>query len=482
MEPLFEPPEGFREKPYTVSEISRLVKSTLEAEFPSIWVEGEISRITAHPSGHIYMTLKEGRDTLDANLWKQKRSILKFEPEQGMQVLVKGRISSYPPYSKYNLIVERIEPAGIGALQIKFEQLKKKLEAQGYFGEERKKPLPLFPQTIGVVTSGSGAAFRDIARILQTRDPGIRIILAPVLVEGEKAKVQIAEAIDDFNRLSGVDVLIVGRGGGSPESLWAFNEEVVADAIFRSEIPVISAVGHEIDFTISDFVADRRASTPSNAAEIAVKVRADVIHTVKSLASRLVALVRSAVSDRSSRISDLLGRTVFADPARFLEDYVKRADECLTRITKGAKRNRLDLQNRFEGLYRHLKLLKPENLIKRRREKIGVLQSRLWLNMRAALAGKQKRYSEFPASLFRQKMLAVLAGKRQLTAVAAGKLDMLSPLKVLERGYAIARKKDGTIIRDESQVAEGEDIKVRLEKSAMDCRVISKERIEETFS
>ncbi len=478
METLFDSPEELREKPYTVSEISRLVKNTLEAEFPSIWVEGEISRITDHPSGHIYMTLKEGRDTLDANLWKQKRGILKFEPEQGMQVLVKGRISSYPPYSKYNLIVERIEPAGIGALQIKFEQLKKKLEAKGYFDEERKRPLPPFPKTIGVITSGSGAAFRDIAGILKTRDPGIRIILAPVLVEGEKAKDQIAEAIDDFNRLSGVDIIIAGRGGGSPESLWAFNEEVVADALFRSKIPVISAVGHEIDFTISDFVADRRASTPSNAAEIAVKVRADVAHTVKSLVGRLVSMAQSDVSERSNRIADLLGRTVFADPTRFLEDYVKRADECLTRITKGVKRNRLDLQNRFDVLYRHLKLLKPEDLIKRRMEKIAILQSRLWLNIREAVGGKQKRYSEFPASLLRREMLGALAGKRQLIAVAAGKLDMLSPLKVLERGYAIARKQDGTIILDESQVAEGEDIKVRLKKSAMDCRVVSKERIE----
>ncbi|MBI3794493.1 MAG: exodeoxyribonuclease VII large subunit, partial [Nitrospinae bacterium] len=245
-----------QEKVFGVSEISGVIKSLLEEAFPSIWVEGEVGKAMDHSSGHLYLTLKENKDVLDATMWRGSRKNLKFEIETGMKILVRGRVSSYGPYGKYQLIAERIEPSGMGALQIKFEQLKKKLSAKGYFDEARKRPLPAFPETIGVVTSESGAAFRDIVRILRRRCPGIRIILAPVLVEGDLAKTQIARAIEDLNRHGEADLIIAGRGGGSPESLWAFNEEVVADAIFNSKIPVISAVGHEIDFTIADFTAD----------------------------------------------------------------------------------------------------------------------------------------------------------------------------------------------------------------------------------
>ncbi len=435
-------------KPYSISAISKLIKSKLEGEFPSVWIEGEVSKFMRHSSGHIYITLKDDKAVLDANLWKQKSSVLKFEPEVGMKVLVRGRISSYAPYSKYNLVIEEIEPAGLGALQMRFEQLKKKLSAKRYFDESVKKPIPVFPKVIGVVTSATGAAFKDIARILKRRDPGIKIILAPTNVEGESAKDSIAEAIDDFNAYGNVDLLIVGRGGGSPESLWAFNEEVVADAIHRSKIPIISAVGHEIDFTIADMVADLRASTPSAAAEQSVKERADVIYTVESFGKRMSLALSNLLEIYKSRFVSTVESSVFRYPTRYLEEYRQRVDENFTELVNVLKRNMDNERGSLASLYRHLQILRPENLVRRQKENVANLKSRLAKSISSIVATKERQY-----------------------AVAGGKLNSLSPLKVLERGYSITVRPNGEVLKDAGQVKEGDSLELRLHKGKLDVEV-----------
>ena len=438
---------------YSVSEITRLIKDTLESEFSSIWLEGEASRVTDHASGHLYMTLKEEKDTIDVTMWRSARAKLQFLPEQGMQLLVKGRLSVYGPYGKYQVIAEKIEPAGLGALQIKFEQLKKKLQAKGYFDEERKREIPQHPVAIGVVTSESGAAFKDIARIARRRNPAVKIILAPVLVEGDAAAGQIAQAIEDFNRYGQVDVLIVGRGGGSPESLWAFNEEIVADAIYKSKIPIISAVGHEIDFTISDFTADLRASTPSAAAELAVKNRADLLKEVSSLYERLTGATLGMVRELRGQLRELVKRPIFTDPTRFMEQNRMRIDELFSRMINGVKRNRLEISRNVLSVAKQLHALKPSMQIKRKKDQVVSLRKHL-----------------------HQLITAQLSGKRRQFETAGGKLNALSPMKVLERGYSITRKEDGTVIRDQAQTEIGELLEILLHKGSLSAKVENKNK------
>jgi len=440
--------EGEKEKPFTVSQISKLIKTTLETSFNSVWVEGELSKVAMPMSGHIYLTLKDENSTIDANLWKGKRGILRFELEEGMKVLLRGRISTYAPYGKYNLNVDAIEPAGIGELQIRFEQLKKKLSAKGYFDNDRKKDLPPFPKRIGVVTSQTGAAFKDISQILKRRDPTIKIIIAPVMVEGEQAKTGIAEAINNFNEYGVVDLLIVGRGGGSPESLWAFNEEIVADAIFNSKIPIISAVGHEIDFTIADFVADLRASTPSAAAELAVKERDDLINTVATHVKRMQTATTTKIRELKQSLSQLRDATVLLEPTRFLEEYRLRVDENLLKIADSINRKSADAKNRMASLQKQLGILKPENLIRQKQERIRELSRRL-----------VKGSSD------------ILLGKKNLFVKNGSMLNALSPLTVLDRGYALATDKNGKVIKDSSSVSSGDSIAVRLSKGTIDCEV-----------
>ncbi|RMD96216.1 MAG: exodeoxyribonuclease VII large subunit, partial [Calditrichaeota bacterium] len=272
------------EKYYTVSELTREIKILLETRIPEVWVEGEISNFTHHSSGHMYFLLKDEHAQISCVMWRSRNNTLFFTPQDGMKIIVRGRITVYEKRGNYQLEVLQLHPAGVGELQLAFEQLKNRLRKEGLFDPAHKKPIPPYPERIGIVTSPTGAAIRDMIHILQRRFPPVEIILNPVRVQGEGAAVEIAQAIDQFNRYGQVDVLIVGRGGGSLEDLWAFNEEIVARAIFRSQIPVISAVGHEVDFSISDFVADLRAPTPSAAAELVVRNREEILaHLQKDL-------------------------------------------------------------------------------------------------------------------------------------------------------------------------------------------------------
>ncbi len=350
---------------YTVSEITRLVKLTLEDSFYSVWVEGEISNFTRHSSGHIYFTLKDEQAQLSSVMWRGKNRNLFFTPQDGMKVLAKGRITVFEKIGKYQLDVDILQPLGIGELQIAFEQLKKRLHEEGLFDERLKKKLPPFPTSIGIVTSPTGAAIRDIKSVIDRRFPGVQIILYPVLVQGENAAEEIARAIDDFTDYGGVDVLIVGRGGGSLEDLWAFNEEVVARAIFRSTIPVISAVGHEIDYSIADFVADKRAPTPSAAAELVVCDAEKEWENVLEKLQRIYRLTVDKIRYCGEKIESLEQSRALQMPLELLKQSSLQLDLLTNKLESSYKSHIGDKIYHIRQIENLLKSYDPEAVLKR---------------------------------------------------------------------------------------------------------------------
>jgi len=318
-----------REQPqvYSVSQITRLVKGVIESSFGPVGVRGEISNYVLHSSGHRYFSLKDEGALLNCVMFRSAGAALRFEPEDGMLVEARGSLTVYERGGRYQLRVDEMAPAGVGSLQQAFEALKKKLSEEGLFDEKHKKPLPRFPRTVGVVTSPTGAAIRDILRVMKRRAPYVGVVLKPVRVQGEGAAEEIARAIELFDSTGIADLLIVGRGGGSLEDLWAFNEERVARAIFSARVPVISAVGHEIDFTLSDFVADVRAPTPSAAAEIAVRDNAELLTTLERERARLEAAIRRAIGDRRARVNALATSYGLRRPLDLLREGAQRVDE-----------------------------------------------------------------------------------------------------------------------------------------------------------
>lgn len=387
----------------TVSELTRLVKGTLEDRFARVWVTGEISNLRRPGSGHVYLTLKDAESQLSAVMWRGAAARLRFRLEDGIEVIVGGMLTVYGARGQYQIIIQSIEPKGIGALQLAFKQLVEKLRKEGLFDPEHRKPLPAFPRHIGIVTSPTGAAIHDILQVLDRRCPIVPVTLYPVRVQGVEAAREIAEAIDEMNRLGWFDVLIVGRGGGSLEDLWAFNEELVARAIYRSRIPVVSAVGHEIDVTISDMVADRRALTPTEAGEL-------VVPRLDQIEEQLVELTR--------RLTEAL-----------------RGDAKLARMQLATLGERLS----------------PAHLAARVRE----------LAQRTDDAG-----GRLPAAL------AALVRQVQVKLAAfGGKLESLSPLAVLARGYSITMRLDGEVLRDASQVQPGDSLRTRLAKGEVISKV-----------
>ncbi|MFQ5539482.1 MAG: exodeoxyribonuclease VII large subunit [Candidatus Binatia bacterium] len=309
----------------TVSELNQIIKGTLERELDSFWVVGEISNFRVPPSGHIYFTLKDDSCQIAAVMFRGQARGLSFQPENGMEMLCFGRVSVYTTRGDLQLYVESMEPRGRGALYLRFEQLKKRLLEEGLFAAERKRPLPFLPRAIGIVTSLRGAALRDMLRILDDRFPDRRVVIQPVKVQGEGAALEVAQGVRDLGGSGLVDVLIVGRGGGSLEDLWAFNEEVVARAIFTAPVPVISAVGHEIDFTIADFVADHRAPTPTAAAEMVIPRKEELVSQIQTSEGYLIRAIQAAISNRR-QISDRLMRRL-VDPTRRLQENQIRLDE-----------------------------------------------------------------------------------------------------------------------------------------------------------
>ena len=352
-------------KIYTVSEISRLIRNILEDSFPVLWIEGEVSNYRPHYSGHLYFTLKDPEAQISCVMWRTRAASLAIDLEDGQNVRIFGNIRVYEKGGRYQVDILRIEPAGIGQLQVRFEQLKQKLNEEGLFDPDHKKSLPRFPASIGIVTSPTGAAIQDILSVLSRRSPSTRLILSGVKVQGEGAAQEIADALVNMDKSHEADVIIVGRGGGSLEDLWPFNEEIVARAIYACNIPVISAVGHEIDFTISDFVADVRAATPSAAAEIVVQSDYEIKQLLWSLRQTLNRIVFENLSRRRTQLENYKRTHAFRQPENIIRQLAQRVDELSYRLNL-ISRNRIDRYHmQVERIRNQIKALNPENVLKR---------------------------------------------------------------------------------------------------------------------
>ena len=432
---------------FTVSELTREIKDLLEMTFSDLWVEGEISNLRVPPSGHAYFTLKDDLSQIRAVLFKGQARHLRFNPEDGLQVICRGRVSLYEKRGEYQLILEAMEPKGIGALQLAFLQLKERLEKEGLFDAGRKRPLPMLPQKIGIVTSPTGAVIRDMLHIIDRRFENVHILLYPVRVQGEGASSEIAAGIDYLNQHEDVDVIIVGRGGGSLEDLWAFNEEAVARAIHRSRVPVVSAVGHETDYTIADFVADLRAPTPSAAAELVVRDKRETKNAIHSLTIRLESRMLEALQEVRTHLSHL--RRIMGDPKKRIEEHLLRVDERVNRMillmSWTLKRDREHYLHHRSNLFLRNPLQRIQNV-------------RLLLSQREKELAQHTRHG-------------IEIRKKRLEGML-GKLDSLSPLAILRRGYSITRKIPSLqIVRSASQVREGEKVEVRLHEGTLLCGV-----------
>jgi exodeoxyribonuclease VII large subunit len=432
----------------TVSELTGKVRDLLAKNFTDIWVEGEISNCRPAQSGHIYFTLKDDRAQVRCVFFKQQQRGIKFRPEDGLHVTVRGSLSVYESRGEYQIYVETIEPVGLGALQLAFEQLKKRLEAEGLFSPERKKPLPMLPNRIGLITSPSGAAVRDVIRILRRRFPNVCLTLYPVRVQGDGAAAEIVKALKFFSQKKSVDVLILARGGGSIEDLWSFNEEIVARAIAESTIPIISGVGHETDFTIADFVADVRASTPSAAAELVVQTRREFDKHIAELRETIASLIRYRLLESSRRVHELAGRRGFRRPLDLLRQQRQRADEMTSRLAQGL-RARLE-QSRKRFTTAHVRIVSFDF-------RMRIAAFRLRLEKRAAELGVRSE--------------RLLRAKRERFERLRLQLNERSPLKVLERGYAIATDVAGNILKSVEGVNLGDAVRVQLRHGQLTTEV-----------
>jgi exodeoxyribonuclease VII large subunit len=432
----------------TVSQLSQQLAGVMEERFPAVWIEGEISNFKVYGSGHAYFTLKDEGAQLRCVLFRNRARRIRFEPKDGLHVMGFGAIEVYAQRGEYQLVVELLEPKGVGALQLAFAQLKERLQAEGLFNPARKRPLPRFPRKIGIVTSPSGAALRDMLRVIGRRFGEIHIVVAPARVQGEGAAGEVAQGIRELNALGGVDVIIVGRGGGSLEDLWAFNDEMLARTIAASKIPVISAVGHEVDFTIADFVADVRAATPSNAAEMVVKEKRAVVESLVDLTGRLRRGMGRALAAHRDRLERTRGRRVLTDPGRPLRDLDRRLDDARARLRQAALAALSRAERRVALAGRGLRALNP------------VAQT---LNSRRVLIDLRGRLER---GVHRR-----LDRARHGLGGAAGRLDSLSPLAVLSRGYSLTRTPDGRIVRSWREMSAGDAIHVLLHEGSLDCRV-----------
>lgn len=431
----------------TVTELTQEIKETLEGKFYDVWVEGEVSNLRIPPSGHLYFTLKDDFSQIRAVLFRMKSKTIRFLPEDGLHVICRGRVSLYERRGEYQLILEEMEPKGIGALQLAFLQLKERLEKEGLFDPIHKKPLPILPQTIGIITSPTGAVIKDMIHIIHRRFENVSILLYPVRVQGEGASREIVDGIQYFNKMKNVDVIIIGRGGGSLEDLWAFNEEEVARGIYHSKIPIISAVGHETDYTISDFVADLRAPTPSAAAELVVKNKRELKRNIHYLEDRLQNQILQSLQDLRTSLSHLRKRLIH--PKKRIENLFLRLDELTHRIER--------------SIFKEMK---------RKKEKTGFLMERVFLqNPIQRMKMLRISIKEIQRGLI-QRIKGIIELKRSRLNGMIGKLESLSPLSVLQRGYSITRKLPSLqILRDSNQVKKGDQVEVRLARGNLVCNV-----------
>jgi len=443
---------------YTVSELTTRIKAALEKDFPEVWVQGQITNFHRPGSGHMYFALKDEKAQLHAVMYKFQNLYLRFTPEDGMEVLCRGRIGVYEPRGDYQMILDQMEPKGKGALQVAFEQLKARLEKEGLFDPARKRPIPEFPRRVAIITSPTGAVIQDMLRVIRHKSPGLQVLVIPSRVQGEGAAEELARALKLANRPEvanppdrlPLELVVLARGGGSLEDLWAFNEEVLARAIAASKLPVISAVGHEVDYTIADFVADYRAATPTAAAEKIAAAEADLLDRLAEIQDRLAQALLSQMEHARERISLLL--RALADPRQALADKMQRVDDLSYRLA-GAGRSYLALvKSRVESLSRELLAREPRTKLR---------QDRIRFQALSAALGQ--------------------AGRRQLEAaqarieLAAQKLQALSPLLTLARGYSIARRADSLeVVRRSGQVSVGDRIDLTLRQGSLDLEVRGK--------
>ena len=439
--------ESAQPQVYSVSGLTRDIRAIMEAAFDSVWVEGEVSNFRIAASGHSYFVLKDDKAQIRCVLFKGYRAGIKFQPEDGDQVLMFGRITVYDARGEYQIITEFLEPRGLGALQKAFEQLKAKLEKEGLFDDEAKKPLPAFPWKIGVVTSPTGAAVHDILNVIRRRNSKVSVLLRPAKVQGEGSAKDIAQGIRDLNTMKDVDVIIIGRGGGSLEDLWAFNEEEVARAIFASRIPIVSAVGHEIDFTIADFVADLRAPTPSAAAELTVPVLNEILKDIRSLTGELIEALCQQLEDYRDILNRLMDRRFFHQPKEIFSPHVQRLDDLHSRMVRSLEQGLVIHQQRLEDRKHRLIQASPKNKIQLLSEKLVGLQNRMVQNIQTQIRFRRERFEGFLKNL-----------------------NAVNPLAILERGYSICSKDDKSL-KSSAEVKPGDKVKIRLSQGGLDCTV-----------
>ncbi len=445
---------------YTVTEMNRLIKKLVEGSglVAHVQVRGEISNFKRYPSGHCYFSLKDAGSVLKCVMFqRQARQLLRY-PNNGDTVVAIGRIAIYERDGVYQLYTDMLIEEGIGSLMQAYEKLKNKLEEEGLFAEERKKPIPAHPKTVGIITSPAGAAVRDVIKVARRRDPGVKLLLYPVQVQGKPAAGDIAHAIRFMNKHRLADVLIVGRGGGSMEDLWAFNEEIVVRAVAASEIPVISAVGHETDFTLSDFAADKRAATPSQAAELAVEDTRQLRRQVLDRQQRLEIAINHMLQQRAETLRRLMKSRMLQDPLRITDRAAERLDRALMRMQQTLPRR---LENRELRLTQAMKALQhPERLLVKPEQRVTAAlkalhkQKKLW-------EPYENRY-QYAWNQFTALAKNLTISQEQRLALATGHLDAVSPLKILSRGYSVTTNGQGNIVKSVQDVRWGEEIRTRL--------------------
>ncbi|MBP8131505.1 MAG: exodeoxyribonuclease VII large subunit [Candidatus Hydrogenedentes bacterium] len=433
---------------WTVSQLTRRVKALLEAEVGFVWVAGEISNWRVSPAGHAYFTLKDKDGQLDAVMFRGKLMRLRFSPDNGLDVVVYGQVTVYEKRGSYQVVCEEMQPKGVGALQLAFEKLKRKLADEGLFAEEHKKPLPLLPRRIGIVTSPTGAAIRDILNVINRRFANVHVILYPARVQGDEAAPEIVAGIRALDAY-GVDVMIVGRGGGSLEDLWPFNEEIVVRAVYEAQTPVISAVGHEIDFTLTDFAADVRAPTPSAAAELVVREQEELAARIRERKASLVKDMRQALERLRHRIDVVKGSYALRKPGELLRERRQTCDDLRMRLEDATSEHVRQRRTRLDRTVRALALLSPAHQLRRARERLAGLRPRL----------------------LQSGMTATVRVRARLERARA-RLEALSPVAILERGYALVFRRDGAeLVRDASQLGKGETVAVRFGKGGADAKI-----------
>jgi exodeoxyribonuclease VII large subunit len=441
----------------TIQALSKYIKRKFDKDphLSGVYVKGEISNFKRHSSGHMYFTLKDDRARILAVMFASANASMKFNPENGMNVLVRGDISVYESGGQYQIYVKEMQPDGIGDLFLAFQQLKEKLEKQGIFDEERKRKLPKFPRKIGVITSPTGAAVRDIITTISRRYPVGEILVYPALVQGEKASQSIADCIKKANQNKEIDVLIVGRGGGSIEELWAFNEEKVALAISRSAIPVISAVGHETDFTISDFVADMRAPTPTAAAELAVPHIDDLLERILSKKIMLIRGMKARLNSEKARLRSVSSSIVFRNPGRLYEQKIEAVDHLTDRLNRTQMQRMQTNGDRLSHLASNLRRMHPMKLWERKNEQHLRATKQLQANFSTILKQKQNDFS------------------RNIST-----LEALSPLRIMDRGYSLIYSQEEKLVKTKNSVKAGEKVTVHLQDGKLHCHIDSIEESE----